>query len=344
MGVDLGDLVPKKVIELGELRGKVIAIDAYNALYQFLANIRQPDGTPLMDSRGNITSHLSGLLYRTINLLETGIKPVYVFDGKPPEVKELEILRRIKLKEEAAKKYEEALARGDYEAARKYAVRTSKLSTEMVNDAKKLLDLMGIPWVQAPSEGEAQAAYMVKRGDAWAAASQDYDSLLFGAIRLIRNLTITGRRKLPRKNVYVEVKPELIELEEVLRRLGITHEQLVEVAILIGTDYNPEGIKGVGPKTALKLIKTYGSLEKALKVVKEAKFPVDPMRIKELFLKPSVTDRYQLTWEKPDAKGLMEFLCREHDFSSERVRRAIERASKSLREITTQSSLEAWFG
>ncbi len=344
MGVNLGELVTKKSITLEELRGRIIAIDAYNALYQFLSNIRQPDGTPLMDSKGNITSHLSGLLYRTVNLLEAGIKPVYVFDGKPPEMKDLEILRRVKQKEEALKKYEEALKRGDYVTARKYAIRTSKLTSDMVKDAKKLLDLLGIPWVQAPSEGEAQAAHMVKRGDAWAVASQDYDSLLFGATRLVRNLTITGRRKLPRKDVYIEIKPEIVVLEEVLNKLGITHEQLIEVAILIGTDYNPNGVKGVGPKTALKLIKTYGSLERVLKILKEAEFPVDPMKIKEFFIYPSVTNKYQLVWDKPDKEGIIKFLCDEHDFSEGRVKKAIKRAEKSLRELKTQSSLEAWFG
>ncbi len=343
MGVDLGELVPRRQISLDELRGKIIAIDAYNALYQFLANIRQPDGTPLMDSRGNITSHLSGLLYRTINLLEYGIKPVYVFDGKPPEIKDLELLRRMKLKEEALRKYEKALKEGDYEAARKYAQRACRLTSDMVKDAQQLLDLLGIPWVQAPSEGEAQAAYMAMKGDVWAAASQDYDALLFGAPRLVRNLTITGRRKLPRKNVFVEVKPEIIELEEVLGTLKISREQLVDIAILIGTDYNPDGIKGVGPKRALRLIRTYGSLERILPMFKDAKFPVDPMRIREFFLRPEVTDRYQLEWRSPDKEGIIRFLCSEHDFSEDRVKRAIERAEKSLRDLTRQTSLEAWF-
>jgi len=203
LGVDLKDLIPEDIIiqirDLRVLRGRVVAIDAYNALYQFLAAIRQPDGTPLLDSQGRITSHLSGLFYRTINLVENGIKPVYVFDGKPPELKAKEIERRRAIKEEAVKKYEEAVRTGDLEAARRYAAIASKLTDSMVEDAKKLLDAMGIPWVQAPAEGEAQAAYMARVGDAYASASQDYDSLLFGSPRLIRNLTISGKRKLPRK-------------------------------------------------------------------------------------------------------------------------------------------------
>jgi len=341
--VNLRELVPRREITFEELRGRVIAIDAYNALYQFLATIRQPDGTPLMDSRGNITSHLSGLLYRTVNLLEMGIKPVYVFDGKPPEMKDLEILKRMKHKEEALRKYEEALRRGDIRSARKYAQQTGRLTEEMVKDAKRLLDLLGVPWVQAPSEGEAQAAYMTIKGDAWATASQDYDSLLFGAVRLVRNLTISGRRKLPGKDIYVEISPELIELDKVLKELGINRRQLVDVAILIGTDYNPEGVKGIGPKKALRLIKTYGSLEKVLPIIKEAQFPVDPLKIREFFLNPDVTDRYSLEWRTPDVEGLVKFLCGEHDFSESRVKRAAERALKAIRELRSQTSLEAWF-
>ena len=318
MGVNLSDLVIRKPITLDALQGKVIAIDAYNALYQFLATIRQPDGTPLMDSRGNITSHLSGLLYRTINLLEKGIKPVYVFDGKPPEMKDLEILKRMKIKKEAEKKYEEALRRGDLEAARKYAQRALRLTEPMVRSAKTLLELMGIPYVQAPSEGEAQAAYMTRKGDAWATASQDYDSLLFGAPRLVRNLTISGRRKLPGKDVYVEIKPEIIDLEESLRTLGITREQLIDIAILLGTDYNPDGVKGVGPKRALRLIKTYKSLEKVLPIV-NGEFPVDPLEIRKFFLNPPVTDDYTLKWRMPDEEKVVEILCEEHDFSRDRV-------------------------
>ena len=346
MGVNLRDIIPEKAVEqvnMSFFQGKSLAIDAYNALYQFLSIIRQPDGTPLKDSLGRITSHLSGLFYRTVNFIELGIKPVYVFDGTPPEIKEIEIMRRKKLKEEAAIKYEEALKRGDLEAARIYAQQTAKLTEDMVNDAKRLLDALGVPWVQAPSEGEAQAAYMAQKGDVWAAVSQDYDSLLFGAPRLVRNLTISGRRKLPRKNVYIEITPEVIYLDRVLSGLNISREQLVDVAILIGTDYNPEGIKGVGPKTALRLIKMHGSLEKALRELRGATFPVEPSAIKEIFLKPQVSEDYKLEWRKPNEEEVMTILCREHDFSVERVKKALDRALKAFEEQRKQVSLERWF-
>ncbi len=347
MGVNLREIIPPEAvqeIELSALKFKVIAIDAYNALYQFLAAIRQPDGTPLMDSRGRVTSHLSGLFYRTINLAEHGIKPVYVFDGKPPEMKRIEIERRKRVKSEAAKKYEEAVKRGDMEAARRYAQMASRLTDEMVEEAKRLLEAMGIPYVQAPAEGEAQAAYMARRGDAWAAASQDYDSLLFGSPRLVRNLAITGKRKLPRKNVYVEVKPELIELEKLLKALGITREQLIALGILVGTDYNPEGVKGIGPKTALKMVKAHRDPRKLLESLPRSEFPEDPLKIFEYFLNPPVTSDYKLEWRPPDEKKIYEILVEEHDFNPERVKNALERLRRAYNEYFRgrQMGLDAW--
>ncbi|MGD0029555.1 MAG: flap endonuclease-1 [Candidatus Bathyarchaeia archaeon] len=344
MGVNLRDLVPKTAVKLEDLGGKSIAIDAYNALYQFLAIIRQPDGTPLKDNAGRVTSHLSGLLYRTSNLVEMGIKPIYVFDGTPPALKEVEIKRRAKVKEEAAVRYERALKEGKMEEARVYAQATSRLKDYMADDSKKLLDLMGIPWVQAPSEGEAQAAHMVKRGHADYCASQDYDSLLFGAPMLIRNVTISGRRRLPSKNVFVEVTPEIVQLDQVLKECGITYEQLVDVGILIGTDFNPDGIEGLGPKTALKLIKEHGTLEETLPFVKNAQFPAEPQRIREIFLKPAITDDYKVEWKEPDVEGLVSFIVKERDFSEDRVRKTLERMQAGTKKLKGKTTLEQWFG
>jgi len=334
MGVNLRALVPPeavKVVELRELAGKVVAFDAYNALYQFLAIIRGPDGRPLMDSRGRVTSHLSGLFYRTVNLIELGIKPIFVFDGKPPALKEMELKRRMKIREEALIKYEQALKEGRLEEARKYAQQAAKLKDQMVEDAKRLLTLMGVPWVQAPSEGEAQAAHLARCGDADLCASQDYDSLLFGAPALVRNVTISGRRKLPGKDIYVEVKPEIIRLDVLLQKLGLTREQLIDIAILVGTDYNPKGVKAIGPKRAYELIRKHGSLERALPHLKEAEFPVDPAEIKRIFLEPEVTDEYELKWSEPDVEGVVAFLCEEHDFSKERVEKALNRVREALK-------------
>jgi flap endonuclease-1 len=344
LGVNLRDLVPKAPVKLEDLSGKTIAIDAFNALYQFLAIIRQPDGTPLKDSTGKVTSHLSGLLYRTSNLMEMGIKPIYVFDGIPPILKHEEIERRKQIKVEAAVHYEKAIAKGDTAKARMFAQATTSLKDYMKEDAHKLLRLMGLPWVQAPSEGEAQAAHMTKRGDADYTASQDYDSLLFGAPTLIRNITISGRRKLPSKNVYIDVVPELIILDETLKTCEITYEQLIDVGILVGTDFNPDGIKGLGPKTALKLIKEHGSIEAALPHIKNAEFPHPPQSIREIFLHPKVTDDYTLEWKDPDAEGIVNFLVRQKDFSEDRVRKAVEKMLLGAQKLKGKTTLEKWFG
>uniref|UniRef100_A0A7C2ZMM1 Flap endonuclease 1 n=1 Tax=Ignisphaera aggregans TaxID=334771 RepID=A0A7C2ZMM1_9CREN len=349
MGVNLRDIIPSTCrIEIEDLRilaRKIIALDAYNALYQFLAAIRQPDGTPLMDSKGRVTSHLSGLFYRTINLLENGIKPVYVFDGKPPEMKQQELEKRRMRKEKAAEMAAKAYSEGMVREAAKYTVQAIHLSDSMVKDAMRLLDAMGIPYVQALGEGEAQAAYMTKKGLSWATGSQDYDSLLFGAPRLVRNLTVSGKRKLPGKDVYVDIKPELIELDKLLKALGITLEQLIDIAILIGTDYNPDGVEGVGPKTALQLVKTHGSLDKILRIIPSAKFPEDPLKIREYFLNPPVADIDKLEWREPDKTAVIEILVKEHDFSIDRVENALKRLEKAYREYIKAStkSLDQWF-
>lgn len=337
MGVDLRDLFEREEIELSDLNGKSIAIDAFNTLYQFLSIIRQRDGTPLVDSRGEITSHLSGILYRTTNLIEAGIKPVFVFDGKPPEIKSATIEERKKVRIEAMERWEEAKAEGSEEAF-KYAQASSHLKENMIEGAKKLLEFMGLPVVQAPSEGEAQAAFMVKNRDAYAAGSQDYDALLFGAPVVVRNLAVTGKKKLPGKGIYMDVKPEIIELEPGLDKLGISLDQLIDIAILAGTDYN-EGIKRIGPKKALKLIKKYGRIEDVL-----AELNADIknlMHIKALFRSPEVTPDYELEWKKPDAEKIKEFLCEEHDFSEARVSKAAERLIEASDK--GQQTLDKWF-
>ena len=338
MGVPIGELLPKKELELENLNGRKVAIDAFNAIYQFLSTIRQRDGTPLMDSKGRITSHLSGLFYRTINLMEAGIKPAYVFDGKPPEYKKKELEKRAEAREEALEKWEMALARGELEEAKKYAQRASKVNEILIEDAKKLLELMGIPWVQAPSEGEAQAAYMASKGDVWTSASQDYDSLLFGTPKLVRNLTITGRRKLPGRDIYIEVRPELILLEDVLKELKLTREKLIELAILVGTDYNPGGIKGLGSKKALEIVKH--SKDPLLKYQKTSE--IDLYAIKEFFLNPPTTNDYKLEWKLPNEDGIIKFLCDEHNFSEERVKNGLERLKKAIR-AGKQFTLDTWF-
>ncbi len=340
MGVQLSGLLSARSVDFKDITGKRIAIDAYNALYQFLSIIRQPTGEPLMDADGRVTSHLSGLLYRSASLLEYGILPAYVFDGKPPAFKRSVVEGRIEARKAAEEKWKAALERGDVEEARLHAQGSSQISKDMLEDAKRLLGVLGIPFVQAPSEGEAQAGYMAMQNTVWAAASQDYDSLLFGAPRLLRNIAVSGRRKLPRKNVYVNISPEVFELKGALGELELNREQLVELCILVGTDYNPGGVEGLGPKKSYKIIKEYGSIERAVSegVIEGFEFEA----IKDFFLKPPISDDYELKWNTPADSEVLGFLCDERDFSPERVMGALEKIRRGIEKGRSQFSLDGW--
>jgi flap endonuclease-1 len=325
MGVDLSPVVSRQTKELSDFSGKVVAIDAYNSLYQFLATIRQPDGTPLTDDQGRVTSHLSGLYYRSANLLEIGIKAVWVFDGAPLDLKLDTLRERAERKEKAEAERLEALRSGDLATAKSKAQQTSKLTRPMADEAKTLLRHLGVPVIEAPRDGEAQASHLVIRGDAWACASQDYDSLLFGAPRLIRNLTISGRRKMPGRMEYVDVKPEYVELDTVLAEIGLSRAQLVDVGLLVGTDFN-EGIRGIGPKKGVKNLKDSGSIE----ALKEKGIEIPNLeRLREVFLKPEVTDDYRIEFAKCEPEAVIALLCGEHGFSEQRVKAALERIKET---------------
>ena len=349
MAVDLSKLVSKRKLMFEELRGRTIAIDAYNVIYQFLSIIRQPDGTPLMDAHGNVTSHLSGILYRTTEILEFGIKPIYVFDGIPSMLKQRTIDARIRRKEDAQKAYEEAKESGDVEAMRAHAMASTRINREIVESSKKLLELMGIGYLNAPSEGEAQASYMAKEDLVYAAASQDYDTLLFGSKRVVRNLTFSGRRKLPRKNVYINVEPEMVVLDETLKSLGLNRHQLIWLGILLGTDFN-DGIKGVGPKTALKIVNGAKSIDDIKRYVKEkyeTEFELDVKEVEDLFLNPEVMrmerkDVDALLNGHYDREEIISFMSGEHGFSEERVSKVIERMS-NVKSDTKQKGIDKWF-
>ncbi|WP_295030800.1 flap endonuclease-1 [uncultured Methanobrevibacter sp.] len=327
MGVKLKDIIEPESISFKDLEGRTVSIDAFNTLFQFLSTIRQRDGRPLTDENGNITSHLSGILYRNSSMVEKGIKPIYIFDGKAPELKSETQAKRREVRDEAEKIYKDALAKGDTEKARKYAMRSSKLSPEIIESSKKLLTLMGIPYVDAKGEGEAQAAYLVQNGDAYAVASQDYDCLLFGAKRVVRNLAVNSNLG----------NLEYYQLDKVLRELDITIEELIDMGILIGTDFCA-GLKGVGAKTALKLAHKGQLKEKIAELQKESTHDLDEVR--EIFLNHNVNTDYKIKWEKPKKDKIIEFLCYEHGFSEDRV----SKASDKLKNLTSsQGSLDAWF-
>lgn len=345
MGVQLFDIIPKKEIALESLAGRTVAVDAMNILYQFLSIIRQRDGTPLMDSKGRVTSHISGLFYRTANFLEADIKPIFVFDGEPPRLKHKTLQKRVEVRDTAQKKWKAALETGNIAEARKFAMASTRLESSMVPEAQELLSAMGIPFVQAPSEGEAQASFMVKNGQAFAVVTQDADALLFGADRVVRNLTVTGRRKLPGREDYVQVNPELIDLEEALKANNISLNQLILLGMLVGNDYEP-GIKGVGPKTALTLVRKYPTLDQLLAAPefgpKLNSLDVDLKEVENLFRKPQVTKDCRVSWSPPDPEKLRRILCDTHDFSHDRVDGTIEKLERKLKE-GTQTKLEKFF-
>ena len=333
MGVALRDILApyKHPAGWNELAGTA-AIDAHNALYQFLSIIRQADGTPLVDAEGRVTSHLSGLFFRTTKFLAAGLRPVYVFDGAPPDLKAATIRARRSVREEAGRQYAAAVEAGDGAEAYRQARAATRIDAAVITSSQRLLDLLGVPWLTAPSEGEAQAARMAADGAVAYAVSQDYDALLFGAPDLARNITISGRRRLHGRSIMVE--PERIRLAEVLDGLGLTREELVEVGILVGTDFNP-GIRGVGPKTALKIV-CAGRFEET---VAERVPGLDPDPIREFFLSPPVTADYRLDWRAPDPEGVRAMLCDEYSFSVERVNAALERVGVSA----GQKTLDQWF-
>ena len=346
MGLNIKDIIPRKEIEILDLKGKMLCVDAFNTLYQFLSTIRQVDGTPLMDNKKRITSHLSGIFYRNVKLLSEGIKLVYVFDGIAPELKSKTHEKRQGVRELAKERYEEARQNEDLVAMKRYSSQLIRLDDEMIKESKEILEAMGIAVVQAPSEGESEAAYLCKiKEEIYASASQDYDSLLFGAPKLIQNLTLARRRKT--FTGWVEVKPELIELERVLDVLEIDLDQLICLGILVGTDYNPKGIPGIGQKKALQIVQKYKRPVLIFEEVKERIYSLpeedrfDWQKIFELFHKPKVID-VDFEFGKIDEKKIKEILVEKHDFSEERIERQLEKL-REIKEKSKQKDLKKWF-
>jgi len=315
MGVQISDIVPRKEIQLQDLKGKIIAIDAFNALYQFLSSIRQPDGTPLMDSNKHVTSHLSGLFYRNIALLAEGIKLIYVFDGEYNVLKGKTHELRQEAKEAALERYAEAVESEDVEAMGKYARGFSRLTKEMILESKELLEAMGIAVFQAPGEGEMQCAELVKAGEAYAVGSQDYDALVVGGTRLIQNLALSRTRKT--RSGVVNIEPEMIEYEKVLNELGVDSDQLICLAVLVGTDFNPGGVRGIGPKKALALVKERRYPIQIFNAL-EGRMDFNWQEIFEIFKKPNVK-REKVVFPKLDANKIRSILVEKHDFSLERI-------------------------
>ncbi len=345
MGLNFKELTVKKETSIKGLANKTLVVDSMNLLYQFLTTIRNRDGTPFTDSHGDVTSHLIGLFNRTTKLMENNIKLIFVFDGAPPKIKQKTKEMRAEAKRQAALKLKEAQKLGRMEDVHKFASRTVILTSKMVEEAKKLVTYLGCPVVQAPSEGEAQCAHMVKKGDAYASISQDYDSLIFGCPLLVRNVSIEGRRKKAGRFAYQTIKPELLSLSENLNNLGLDIDQLIVLAILVGTDYNPGGIKGIGPKTAMKLLKEFPNNFDG--IFQEAKwrgsFPERDW--KEIFYtikKIPTIDDYETEWGQIDEEKIIKFLVEKHDFSEERVKTKLKKLLKE-KENSKQKGLGSFF-
>jgi flap endonuclease-1 len=336
MGLQIGDIVPRNAVEFSELKGKVIAIDAFNAIYQFLSSIRQQDGTPLMDSQKRVTSHLSGLFYRNVALLSEGIKLIYVFDGEYHELKGKTHEIRGGEKEKAREKYEKAKEEDDVEGMGKYSRGFIRLDEEKIKESKELLEAMGVAVVQAPGEGEMQCSALVKQGEAYAVGSQDYDALATGG-RLIQNLTLARKRKTPSGFVYIS--PELIEYDKTLRGLEISEDGLISLAILVGTDFNPGGVRGIGPKKALNLVREkkypvaiFSELEE------QGKLDFDWKVVFEIFKKPNVK-KENIKFPKVDEEEIKRLLVEEHDFSEDRVEKQLDK----LRELKKRNQQKTLF-
>ena len=345
MGVALTELLIIKEIDLDFLQNKVLVVDASMWLYQFLSSIRQRDGSLLTDSKGQVTSHLMGLMTRISNLSQQNIKLAFVFDGEPPKLKHLTLEKRKEIKLEAQKKFEKAQEKADLELMKKYASRTSRLTEEMLDEAKKLVGAFGLPVIEAPSEAEAQASLIVKNGGAFALATNDADALLFQSPKIIRNLNMAGKKKKTNKLSYETINPDMIELEANLKHLGINHYQLIALAMLIGTDYNSGGIKGIGPKTALKLVKEYKTnFDSLFNHVKWGDFfEFSWKEVFDLFKNIPVSENYHLKWKNIDEDKIMELLVEKHDFSEERVKSQIQNLVKNTNQ-KSQKGLVEFFG
>jgi len=338
MGLQIGEITPKKEIRFSDLKGKIIAVDAFNAIYQFLTTIRQPDGTPLKDNKGRITSHLSGLFYRNMNLILEGIKLIYVFDGEAPELKSRTQEKRREVKEIMREKYERAKAEEDIEGMGKYAKGNVYLDEQKIEESKELLNAMGIAVFQAPGEGEAQASFLALNKQVYAVASQDYDCLLFKCPLLIQNLSLARRRKTI--SGYIEVFPQAIELKNVLKKLEINQEQLICLGILCGTDYNPGGVKGLGPKKSLKLVKELKTKEKIFKAIEEdekLEMNFDWKVIYSEIENPKVNKNAKIEFPKLDKDKIKEILLK-YDFSESRINRQLERLDE-LKKKASQKTL-----
>eukprot|EP00922_Rhytidocystis_sp_ex-Travisia-forbesii_P063404 GHVS01094339.1.p1 GENE.GHVS01094339.1~~GHVS01094339.1.p1 ORF type:complete len:448 (+),score=74.87 GHVS01094339.1:81-1424(+) len=340
----IADYAPKaiKQREFGSFVGRTLAIDASMSLYQFMIAIRDTEshGT-LTNEQGETTSHITGFLARAVRLLEYGIKPVYVFDGKPPILKGGELAKRKDKRDQAEKELEAAREAGDMEEVRKQIGRTVKVTKQHNEEVKKLLGYMGVPVVEAPCEAEAQCAELTKTGKAFATATEDADALTFGSTVLVRHLNFSDSKA--KQNPILS-----IDLQVVLEELGLTMSQFVDFCILCGCDYC-DTIRGIGAKTAYNLIKEHKDIETVIENIDIAKHPLPEhfpyKQAREFFHSPEVIQGadIRVQWKDADNDGLIKFLVEENNFNAGRVDAYINRLKKA-RGKSCQTRLESFFG
>ncbi|KND03525.1 multifunctional nuclease RAD27 [Spizellomyces punctatus DAOM BR117] len=336
----IGDHAPGAIKEndIKNYFGRKVAIDASMSIYQFLIAVRQTDGMQLTNEAGETTSHLMGIFYRTIRMVENGIKPVYVFDGKPPTLKSDELKKRGERRAEAQAQADAATEAGDTENFDKFSRRTVKVTKEHNEECRKLLRLMGVPYIEAPCEAEAQCAALARAGKVFAAGSEDMDTLTFGTPILLRHLTFSEARKMPISEIH---------LDKALAGLDMTMDQFIDLCILLGCDYC-DSIRGIGPHRAVTLMKECGSLEKVLEKLDPKKYNISEdwpyKEARELFKKPDVVDPVdiELKWDEPDEEGIVDFMVKEKNFNEERVRTAVKKLAK-LQKTATQGRLDGFF-
>ncbi|CAB3408030.1 unnamed protein product [Caenorhabditis bovis] len=326
-----------KINEIKAFFGRKVAIDASMCLYQFLIAVRQ-DGSQLQSEDGETTSHLMGMFYRTIRMIDNGIKPVYVFDGKPPDMKSGELEKRTERRADAEKALTEAKEKGDSKEVEKFERRLVKVTKQQNEEVKKLLSLMGVPIVEAPCEAEAQCARLVKSGKVYGTATEDMDALTFGSTVLLRHMLYSEAKKMPIKE---------ITLSRVLEEMHLSEDQFIDMCILLGCDYCGT-IRGIGPKKAVELIKQHHDIETILENIDQTKYPPPEnwpyKRARELFKEPEVMnpDEINLVWKEPDVEGVVAFMCGEKNFNEERIRSALTRMQKS-RNAGTQGRIDSFF-
>jgi len=346
LGIAIGKLIEdcKQEFNVERSSKKRFGFDAFNILYQFLTTIRGIDGEPLKNNRGEVTSHLNGLFYRLINLLSYNIDIIFVFDGKSHSLKQKTKDKRSEKKEIAKDNYNRAVEEGNLEDIRKYSKQSTRLDDKIISEAKELLLAMGINYIEAPSEAEAQISYLTSIGELDYTVSQDFDCLLFGSNNLVRNLTVSGKKKIPSKNIYLNITPEIIYLEKVIANLKINRKKLIWLALLIGTDFNDK-VLGVGPITALKLVQESDSFENIISKLKEKGKIInfDYKEIQEIFLKPNICKAPKIIKGKFDYNKIKEILITKANFSEERIESSLNKYLKLKEERNKQKTIDDWF-